>query len=116
VVVGELIGEGASQERVAVGETLNLAARLQAVAGPDSVLISETTQALAGRAFSYHDLGPQILKGISTPSRAFAVLCENVEGRRQAATGKGVTPLVGRVEEIATMRQCWECAVDGRDR
>ena len=114
VVVGELIGEGASQERVAVGETLNLAARLQSVAAPNSVVISESTWTLAGRAFSYHDLGPQILKGISAPTRAFTVLGENTEDKRQAATGKGATtPLVGRADEISMMRQRWKRALEG---
>ena len=64
VVVGELIGDGAAQERVAVGATLNLAARLQALAAPDSIVISESTWTLAGGAFNYEDLGPQTLKGI----------------------------------------------------
>ena len=63
-MVGELIGEGASHERVAVGETPNLAARLQALAAPDSVVISDSTWSLAGGAFNYQDLGPQTLKGI----------------------------------------------------
>jgi class 3 adenylate cyclase len=113
VVVGELIGEGASQERVAVGETLNLAARLQAVAAPDSVVISESTWTLAGRAFNCHDLGPQILKGIPTPSRAFAILGENIEGRRLTATGKGARALVGRADELGMMLQRWERALKG---
>ena len=114
VVVGELIGEGASQERVAVGETLNLAARLQAIAAPDSVVISESTWNLAGGAFSYKDLGPQTLKGISTPARAWAVVGENsADGRFAARTSRGVTPLVGRVDEIGMMRQRWERALEG---
>ena len=64
VVVGELIGEGSAQERVAVGETLNLAARIQAVASPDSVVVAELTHRLAGAAFDYEDLGLHELKGI----------------------------------------------------
>ncbi len=114
VVVGELIGEGASQERVAVGETLNLAARLQAVAAPDSIVISESTWSLAGGAFNYEDLGPQTLKGIAMPAPAWAVVGENsADGRFAARTSKGVTPLVGRIDEIGMMRQRWERAVDG---
>ena len=114
VVVGELIGEGASHERVAVGETLNLAARLQALAAPDSVVISESTWTLAGGAFNYEDLGPQILKGIPTPARAWAVVGENsAEGRFAARMSKGVTPLVGRIDEIGMMRQRWERALEG---
>jgi class 3 adenylate cyclase/predicted ATPase len=114
VVVGELIGEGASHERVAVGETLNLAARLQALAAPDSVVISESTWNLTGAAFNYDDLGPQMLKGISTPVRAWAVVAENsAESRFAARTKKGMTPLVGRGDEIGMMRQRWEHALEG---
>ncbi len=89
VVVGELIGEGAAEERVAVGETLNLSARLQAVAAPDSVVISELTWNLTGAAFNYEDLGPQMLKGISTPVRAWAVVAENSAESRFAARTEG---------------------------
>jgi class 3 adenylate cyclase/predicted ATPase len=114
VVVGESIGEGASHEHVAVGETLNLAARLQALAAPDSVVISESTWNLAGGAFNYQDLGPQTLKGLSTPTRAWAVLGENsAEGRFAARASRGTTPLVGRINEISMMRHRWERAVDG---
>jgi predicted ATPase/class 3 adenylate cyclase len=114
VVVGELIGEGASHERVAVGETLNLAARLQAIAAPDSVVISESTWSLAGGAFTYEDLGPQILKGISAPARAWMVVGENsADSRFAARTSKGVTPLVGRTDEIGMMRQRWERVLEG---
>ena len=114
VVVGELIGEGASHERVAVGETLNLAARLQSLAAPDCVVISESTCSLAGGAFNYQDLGAQILKGIAAPARAWAVVGENSTDRRYAArASKGVTPLVGRIDEIGMMRQRWERAVEG---
>jgi class 3 adenylate cyclase/predicted ATPase len=115
VVVGELIGEGASHERVAVGETPNLAARLQALAAPDSVVISDSTWSLAGGAFNYQDLGPQTLKGIPAPVRAWSVMGENIAGSRFAArtSSKGVTPLVGRIDEIGMMRQRWERAVEG---
>ena len=114
VVVGELIGEGASREHVAVGETLNLAARLQALALPNSVVVSESTRSMAGDAFSYKDLGPQILKGIPTPSRAWAVVGDNSADDRFAAwTSKRVTPLVGRIDEIGMMRQRWGRALEG---
>jgi class 3 adenylate cyclase/predicted ATPase len=115
VVVGELIGEGASQERIAVGDTLNLAARLQALASPDSVVISESTWNLAGGAFTYEDLGPQMLKGISTPMRAWKVVGENNADRRFAARASrgGVTPLVGRIDEIGLMKQRWERSLEG---
>jgi class 3 adenylate cyclase/predicted ATPase len=114
VVVGELVGEGPSHERVAVGETINLAARIQALAKPDAVVISEATWNLAGGAFDYEDLGPQILKGIPGPTRVWAVVGENsAEGRFAARTRQGVTPLVGRSDEIGMMRQRWERALDG---
>jgi class 3 adenylate cyclase len=64
VVIGELIGKGAAEERVAIGETVNLAARMQAVASPDSIVVGELTRQLAGAAFDYEDLGLRELKGI----------------------------------------------------
>jgi len=74
VVVGDLIGSGASQEQAIVGETPNLAARLQGVAEPNSVVIAESTRKLLGNLFELEDLGAQDLKGITGPVRASAVL------------------------------------------
>ena len=74
VVVGDLIGSGASQEQAIVGETPNLAARLQGVAEPNSVVIAESTRKLRGNLFELEDLGAQDLKGISGPVRAWAAL------------------------------------------
>src|ERR1039458_6026927 len=71
VVVGDLIGSGASQEQAIVGDTPNLAARLQGVAEPNSVVIAESTRKLVGSLFELRDLGPQELKGISGPTRAW---------------------------------------------
>ena len=114
VVVGELIGEGDAQERVAIGETLNLAARLQELAAADAIVISEATRTLASGAFTYEDLGPQTLKGIAAPVRAWSVLGENsADGRYAARTREGVTPLVGRLDEIGIMRQRWERTLEG---
>ena len=114
VVVRELVGEGESRDRVAVGETINLAARLQALAAPDAVVISESTWTLAGGAFSYEDLGPQILKGLPTPVRAWMVLAEKRADSRFAARSiMGVAPLVGRVDEIGILRERWARAADG---
>ena len=77
-------------------------------------MISESTWNLAGGAFNYQDLGPQILKGIPTPARAWAVVGENsADSRFAARASKGVTPLVGRTDEIGMMRQRWARAVDG---
>src|SRR5271167_2327867 len=77
VVVGDLLGSGESQERGIVGDTPNLAARLQSIAEPDSVAIAEGTRKLLGELFELADLGPQNLKGISGPARAYAALREN---------------------------------------
>src|SRR5262249_52774583 len=74
VVVGDLIGSGASQEQAIVGETPNLAARLQGVAEPNSVIIAESTRKLVGNLFELEDLGAQDLKGMSGPVRAWAAL------------------------------------------
>jgi predicted ATPase/class 3 adenylate cyclase len=114
VVVGELIGEGGAQERVAIGETLNLAARIQAVASPDSVVVAELTRRLAGVAFDYDDLGPHELKGIPAAARLWRVTGESgTRGRFDSRTAKGLTPLVGRAEEIGLLRRRWDYAREG---
>jgi len=114
VVVGELIGEGSAQERVAVGETLNLAARIQAVASPDSVVVSELTHRLAGAAFEYEELGQHELKGIPDPASLWCVAGESSAlGRFQSRVVGGLTPLVGRAEEIALLRRRWDQAKEG---
>jgi class 3 adenylate cyclase len=74
VVVGDLIGSGASQEQAIVGETPNLAARLQGIAEPNSVVIAESTRKLVGNLFELEDLGAQDLKGIADPMRAWTAL------------------------------------------
>ena len=85
VVVGDLIGSGASQEQAIVGETPNLAARLQGVAEPNSVVIAESTRKLVGNLFELEDLGAQNLKGIAGPVRAWAALRpSSVESRFEA--------------------------------
>jgi class 3 adenylate cyclase len=102
VVVGELIGEGSAQERVAVGETLNLAARFQSAATADSVVVGELTRRLAGAAFDYEDLGPQELKGFAGTVRLWRIVGESgARGRFDSKAGKALTSLVGRDEEIA---------------
>src|SRR5271167_3393388 len=85
VVVGDLIGSGASQEQAIVGETPNLAARLQGIAEPNSVIVAESTRKLVGDLFEVDDLGPKELKGIVGPVRAWAALrAASVEGRFEA--------------------------------
>ena len=114
VVVGELIGEGSAQERVAVGETLNLAARIQIAASPDSVVVSDLTRRLAGAAFNYQELGPHVLKGFPDAATLWRVTGESAaRGRFDSRIVGGLTPLVGRAEEIALLRRRWDHAKDG---
>ena len=114
VVVGDLIGSGASQEHAIVGETPNLAARLQGIAEPNSVVIAESTRKLVGNLFEHEDLGPQDLKGIAGPMRVWVVLRERfVESRFEALRGEALTPFVGREEEIELLTRRWRRAMAG---
>ena len=114
VVVGDLIGSGASQEQAIVGETPNLAARLQGVAGPHSVVIAESTRRLVGSLFELEDLGSQELKGISGTVRAWAALRPaSVESRFDALHATGLTELVGREEELELLLRRWSKAKTG---
>ena len=114
VVVGDLIGSGASQEQAIVGETPNLAARLQGVAEPNSVVIAESTRKLVGNLFELEDLGAQDLKGISGPVRAWAALRPaSVESRFEALHASGLTELVGREEELELLLRRWSKAKTG---
>ena len=115
VVVGELMGEGEARERGVVGETPNLAARLQALAVPGTVVVSETTRRLLGETFELQALGPQSLKGIAAPVPAWSILCEaeNVS-RFEALHATGMTPLVGRKQEVALLLERWQDASAGQ--
>ncbi len=114
VVVGDLIGSGASQEQAIVGETPNLAARLQGVAEPNSVVIAESTLKLVGNLFELQDLGAQDLKGIAGPVRAWAALRPaSVESRFEAFHASGLTELVGREEELELLLRRWSKAKSG---
>jgi class 3 adenylate cyclase/tetratricopeptide (TPR) repeat protein len=115
-VVGDLIGEGAAQERGVVGETPNLAARLQALATPNTLVIAEATRRQIGELFDLEDLGPQQLAGFAEPQRAWRVLGESGEISRFEALRSGETPLVGRDEEIELLRRRWEQAKSGEGR
>ena len=97
VVVGDLVGQGSAQEQAIVGETLNLAARLQTLAEPGSLVIAEATRRLLGGAFELKALGSQVLKGFGAAVPVWAVLreAENVS-RFEAARSVGMTPFVGR--------------------
>jgi class 3 adenylate cyclase len=114
VVVGDLIGSGASQEQAIVGETPNLAARLQGIAEPNSVLIARDTRKLLGNLFELEDLGAQDLKGIARPVRAWAALRpSSVESRFDALHASGLTELVGREEELDLLLRRWSKAKTG---
>jgi class 3 adenylate cyclase len=96
VVVGDLIGSGAAQERSVVGETPNLAARLQTIAQPNTVAIAEGTRKLLGNLFELEDLGPKEIKGMGARVRAWAVLRRSeVESRFEALHSGSLTKLVG---------------------
>ncbi len=114
VVVGETGAGDASVPKLAVGETPNLAARLQGLAGPDQIVIGPSTHRLLGSAFELKDLGPQALKGILEPVHAKQVIrLAQVEGRFEASRGKDLTPLVGRDTEVTLLLDRWQQAKDG---
>jgi class 3 adenylate cyclase/predicted ATPase len=114
VVVGDLIGSGASQEQGIVGETPNLAARLQGVAEPNMVAIAEATRKLLGSLFELRDLGPKDLKGLAGPVRAWAVLRpSSIESRFEAFHASSMTTLVGREQETELLLRCWSKAKTG---
>jgi class 3 adenylate cyclase/predicted ATPase len=115
VVVGDLIGSGQAQERGIVGETPNLAARLQGVAEPNMVVIAEGTRRLLGNLFELRDLGPQELKGIAGAVRAWAAVgARSAESRFEALHATGVTALVGRDEEADLLHRRWARAKTGK--
>jgi class 3 adenylate cyclase/predicted ATPase len=114
VVVGDLIGEGSAQEQSVVGETPNLAARLQAMAEPDAVVIAAGTRRLVGDLFEYRDLGAVEVKGIAAPVPAWQVLRPSVvESRFEALRGSALSPLIGRDEEIDLLLRRWARAKAG---
>lgn len=114
VVVGDLIGEGAAQEEAVVGETPNLAARLQSLAEPGDVVVGEATRRLLVNLFDLHDLGPQELKGFATSVSAWRVVGESrTEGRFEALHGLQLSPLVGRDQELALLLERWRLAKGG---
>ncbi len=114
VVVGDLIGAGASQEQAIVGETPNLAARLQGIAEPNTVVVAENTRKLVGNLFELQDLGAQDLKGVAGPVRAWGALRpSSVESRFEALHAGGLTELVGREEELELLLRRWSKAKTG---
>jgi hypothetical protein len=115
VVVGDLVGEGEAQERGVVGETPNLAARLQALAEPGSVVIAPATRRLIGDRFRLQALGRHEVKGLAESIEAWAV--EEVstsEGRFEAVRSGGLTGFVGRQHELGLLMERWNMAQDGK--
>lgn len=114
VVVGDLIGEGASREESVVGETPNLAARLQGVAEPGQIVIAESTRDLVGGAFDLIALPPQDLKGVGEAVASFVVGEERATSSRfEARAGSKITPIVGRDRELVDLLKAWSAAKSG---
>jgi TOMM system kinase/cyclase fusion protein len=113
VVVGE-VGSDTRQEQLALGETPNLAARLQGIAAPDTLVISTATLQLLGGFFACQSLGPQLLKGLAQPLEVYQVLYESMaRSRLEAAGSTGLTPLVGREQEVGLLLERWAQVKDG---
>jgi class 3 adenylate cyclase len=113
VVVGDM-GGGPRQEQLALGETPNLAARLQGLAAPNTLVISATTVPLLGGFFACHSLGTHLLKGLPQPLEVYQVRYESTARSRLEAAGRtGLTPLVGREPEVALLRERWAQVKDG---
>ncbi len=128
VVVGELVNAGVAGEQTALGETPNLAARLQALAEPNAIVIADSTRRLAGDQFTYRDLGNVSIKGFDVPvhvwqvtgttrgSDSFAVLRPDMPPRKETPAGVGPTPIVGREQERGLLHDCWEQVTEGQGR
>ena len=113
VVVGE-IGGGGRYEQLALGETPNLAARLQGLAAPDTVVISATTLRLMQGWFDCRVLGPQMLKGVATPVPVYQVIRgSGAQSRLEVAGPTGLTPLVGREQEMGLLLKRWTQVKEG---
>ncbi len=113
VVVGD-VGGGTRQEQLALGETPNLAARLQGIAAPDTLVISAATFQLLGGFFACQPLGTPLLKGFTQPLAVYRVLYESMARSRLEAVGStGLTPLVGREQEAGLLRERWAHVKEG---
>jgi hypothetical protein len=114
VVVGDLIGEGSAQEQSVVGETPNVATRLQSLAEPNSIVITASTRLLLGDLFEYRDLGAIEMKGIAGPMPAWQILRPSaIASRFEALRRSMLTPFVGRGEEIDLLLRRWARAEAG---
>jgi class 3 adenylate cyclase len=116
VIIGEPIGSGDSRQQTAVGEAPNLAARLQALAGPDQVVIDAATRQQIGGLFECQDLGTVELRGLPRAVPAWRVLSENRTLGQFEALRSGATPLVGRDEEMELLLRRWAQAQAGKGR
>ncbi len=113
VVVGE-VGGGTRQEQLALGETPNLAARLQGLAAPNTLVISTATLQLLGGFFACQSLGTLLLKGFAQPLEVYQVLSESTARSRLDVVGStGLTPLVGREQEVGLLLERWAQVTDG---
>src|ERR1700730_1690043 len=114
VVVGDLVGQGAAQEQAVVGDTPNLAARLQGIALPGQVVIAEATRRLLGDVFDISHLGGQCLKGLAGQPSAYRVISERIaESRFEARASGAMSNMVGRDHELALMLERWKQAKAG---
>ena len=108
------MGEGGRQEQLALGETPNIAARLQGLAAPDMVVISEATAHLIEGYFVCQSLGAHALKGLAQPLMVYRVLRESgAQTRLDVAATRGLTGLVGREQEVGLLVERWERATEG---
>jgi len=114
VVVGDIVGEGVLDQDAVVGKAPNLAARLQGVAEPNTVIVSSQTKQLAG-SFSYIGLGERTFKGISEPTMVWQVVGERVVSRLEAREA-ALSAFVNRYEEIDLLLKYWQCAKSGEGR
>jgi TOMM system kinase/cyclase fusion protein len=113
VVVGEM-GGGTHHEQLALGETPNVAARLQGLAAPNTLVVSAATVPLLGGFFACQSLGRHLLKGVAQPLEVYQVLYESTARSRLEVAGRtGLTPLVGREQEVALLRERWAQVKDG---
>jgi AAA ATPase domain/Adenylate and Guanylate cyclase catalytic domain len=113
VVVGD-VGGGTRQEQLGLGETPNIAARLQGLAAPNTLVISAASLPLLGGFFACQSLGTQLLKGFAQPVEVYQVLHESMARSRLEVAGiTGLTPLVGREPEIGVLLERWAQVKDG---
>src|SRR5438552_15350268 len=109
------MGSGGRQEQLALGETPNLAARIQGLAAPNTLVISDATSRLVQGYFECQDLGTQTLRGVTEPITVYRVLSESgAQNRLDIASARGLTPLVGREQEVGLLLDRWEQIKDGQ--